>query len=293
MASRLIPFRIQNELDALSDVEDFVSKQMNAMIESITYWGNNVTQGKAKNDQKSHTYYQNDPKGLAYTLEDGLFASDDMGANKTYALNSDVLRTTWSGAIGFLWQRQEVFIAKLSSKMEDQKHVHEPCSDDFQLKADNKRPLVRVCDGDTAYFFVIKATASGKTQNWPEVNGADDKTLKQYDLDLLTLAKGALWTQNKFGFSANFGNSTTDAITDLYMNTDSPGKLPEHVFNTVPVCDLDWLKHNGPYPWNGKKHYGGLDGPGSELVSFRRYPLPTGIAANILTSQVDVSATRH
>lgn len=239
---------------------------MDAMIDAITFWGNNVTLGTAKNDKAGHVFYKNNLKGIVSTLEDGIFASDDMGTKETYTVNDSMMKAMWAGSIGFLWQSQQVFIAKLSTRMENDRHIHDPCSDGFPLKA-HKRSLVRVCDGDTAYFFMIKATIRRSNYDWPQVYGADDETLKKYSLDLLKLAKGALWTQKTFGFGANFGDTTNSAITDVYANPEEPGKLPDNVFMSVPVCDLDWLKENGDNPWGGKMHYKGVDGMGDELVS--------------------------
>lgn len=259
---------------------------MDAMLDAITQWGGNVTLGTVKNDVDNHIFYQNDPKGIVSTLEDGLFADDNMGTKDTYSINNAMLKTMWSGSIGFLWQSQHVFIAKLSTKMEDDRGVHDPCSDDFPLKA-HERSLVRVCDGDTAYFFMIKADITRSNYDWPKVHGADDDTLEEYSLDLLTLAKGALWTQKTFGFGANFENSTTDAITDVYVNSDEPEKVLDNLFVSVPVCDLDWLKDNGPYPWGGKIHYSGIEGIGDELVSLSKLPSCGAADADILDSYLE------
>jgi hypothetical protein len=279
-------FRIQNELNALNHLQDFTSHQMNTMLDAITYWGRNVTLGTVKNDVKNHIFYQNDAKGIVSTLKDGLFADDDVGTKDTYAVNNAMLKAMWSGSIGFLWQSQRVFIVKLSTRMENDKHVHHPCSDDFPLKAYH-RSLARVCEGDTAYFFIIKADIIRSNYDWPEIYGADDDTLEQYSLDLLTLAKGAEWTQKTFGFGANFENSTSQAIADEYLNAKDPSKVPKNVFMSVPVCDLDWLKDNGPYPWGGKIHYNGVEGMGDELASLSKLSLWKSLNANIINSCIE------
>ncbi|KAJ5165974.1 hypothetical protein N7492_006270 [Penicillium capsulatum] len=159
-----------------------------------------------------------------------------------------MMKTMWGGVIGFLWQWQHVVIVKLSTKLDDQEGYYAPCSKDFYL---NYGP-VRVCDGDTAYFFIRKGSESLPIgTSYPEVPGIKKETLGNYSLDLLTVAKGAEWTQNTFGFGENFNQSTHDAIADMYLNPEDSTNTANNTFISVPFCDLDWLKHNGPNPWAG------------------------------------------
>ncbi|KAJ5584810.1 uncharacterized protein N7459_004610 [Penicillium hispanicum] len=90
--------------------------------------------------------------------------------------------------------------------------------------------LVRVCDGDTAYFFMLA------DHTWPEQGEGKvqdlDKLESDFGLSLLDFAKAAAYNQKKNGYGHM---SISDATNEILKG----GGAPENMYIYMPVCYLN------------------------------------------------------
>lgn len=226
--------RIQNELNELAGLQDFINNAINTTSTIIKEWGQNILNGNIKDQKASSSLVPHTAVGI---FTGGGFASDPLSSDVISLIHKSAYKYMWSSAIGYLWNSQDIYIIKLSS---DLGTWGKPC--DMQLD----KNMARVCDGDTAYLFGFPWTE----QQAGPIYGADDDTLAAYDLTLLELALGAKNTQDTYGFSANIGDSSQSAITQNYENPSSSTDL----FVGIPLCDLDaiedfWRSHQDD--WDG------------------------------------------
>lgn len=99
--------------------------------------------------------------------------------------------------------------------------------------------LVRVCDGDTAYFFLL-ADYVWPGQGEGKVQGTD-KLESDYGLTLPDFAKAAVYNQKKSGYGSM---GTSDATTEILKGDGAPG----HIYISLPVCYLKETSFKGVNP---------------------------------------------
>lgn len=178
-----LPSRLQTEIENAAKVSDAMGKVWDRIHKAVKDMADAVlttTPGKADKSLSA-----------VNVLQGGYFADhpDTMDYKKftdkfSHAMSSTIVSTAW--------YLDQVFIVKAPKKIAGEN----PCTVKLPTLGD-----ARVCDGSTAYIFVrtdsIRTIGPGSHRKWNNAAGLDK--LKDYDLDLLKIAKEAEWYQGQFG----------------------------------------------------------------------------------------------
>ncbi|KAJ5806700.1 hypothetical protein N7474_010292 [Penicillium riverlandense] len=200
---------------------------------------NTIVNGLVHNAMDSETYVVNSNASLSSVLKSGVFASPASDFT-TFQIGSTMVNSLRVSEINTLWMLQSVFIAKLSGVWYGGTPI---CDIKLYTSA------VACIDG-TAYFFMIAGDETpGGDHQWPAVRGADQ--LGTYGLNLTYIATTSEWSQNKYGFAANFTSDLRSTITNTLALQGQVA--PDNDWFTLPECDLDYLNKT----YNTEKYSGG------------------------------------
>ncbi|KAJ5111980.1 hypothetical protein N7532_000025 [Penicillium argentinense] len=135
-----------------------------------------------------------------------------------------------ASAVNIAWALDDVFIAKVSSNINDQK----PSDMDLPILGDD----ARTCDNNgTCYFFVVAQEISHISKNkWVAAKGLD--RVANYNMTLLDIAESAAWYQSQFGGYPSAPNSS--ALLESIQNDESRPSLS--FFVNLPVVNYDSAK---------------------------------------------------
>ncbi|KAJ5610400.1 hypothetical protein N7510_007119 [Penicillium lagena] len=177
-------------------------------------------------------YWYAHPSSAPYLMKNGTFA-EEIHNVKYNILSGDISKIVLSSAVAAAWIQQNVFVAKRT----DNVHDTAPCDIDL-----DKLDGARVCDGDTAYFFMV----SQSINSWGDYAGVSGTSkIDDYGLDLLTMAKSAEWISDHHdGYFPQV--SPTDIVKDF---TYDEGALENGYFIELPFMDADDLDE--PSYWVG------------------------------------------
>ena len=217
----LLPSRLQTEIENAAKVGDALGKVRDRIRSGVKDMGNAVlttTPGKAKNEMSAvgvlqGGYFADHPEKMDYKKFNDQFS---------HAMSSTIVSTAW--------YLDQVFIVKAPKTIAGEN----PCTVKLTTIGD-----ARVCDSDgkTAYIFVrtdsIRTIGPGSHKTWNNAAGIDK--LKDYDLDLLKIAKAAEWFQNEFG---GWGKQPSTQDVQDYIQNKKPGPPGDLWFN-LPVIDYE------------------------------------------------------
>ena len=150
-----------------------------------------------------------------------------------FAANS-IIATT----IGVCWSQEDVFIVSTNYS---KAYGDDTCSTELH------NGLVRECDGDTAYFYML-ASHVWAVAGDGEVQGADG--IQEYGLTLTQFAKAAVYNQEQNGYGSP---KPTDATKNILLGKGSPDAIDV----SIPVCYLNEGSLKGIYSRDVKKRVGG------------------------------------
>lgn len=163
----------------------------------------------------------------------------------------------YASAINVAWALENVYVAKASDKINDQK----PADMDLSILGDN----ARTCDDNgTCYFFVVAQNISNISGNWTATKGLDK--IQEYNITLLELAQSATWFQKTFdGYSAK--PNATALLKSLQTNDTKPSLS---YFVNLPVVDYDTVKSTSSGNSSSEKTF--LTGLTKEISSLESWP---------------------
>lgn len=184
--------------------------------------------GKALNDVPPNTdislgySYKDDPLGAPALLNPGTFAEPIEWRDIQYR-ELNMMQIVSAAAISYLWRNDgQIYIAKLTEPV----YYQYPC--DIELT-----DLWRVCDGDTAYFYLPWSEIGPWDDDWSAPPGIE--YVEDEGLDLVQMAKAAEDTQKQYGYDYEWN---TETAIDAFMSETPP---PYGLLVNLPVCFLDRL----------------------------------------------------
>lgn len=163
----------------------------------------------------------------------------------------------YASAINVAWALENVYIAKASDKIDNQK----PADMDLSILGDN----ARTCDDNgTCYFFIVAQNISNVSGNWTATKGLDK--IQEYNITLLELAQSATWFQKTFdGYSAQ--PNATALLQSLQANDTKPNLS---YFVNLPVIDFDNVKYASSDKSSSEKIF--LGELNREISSIKSWP---------------------
>ncbi|KAJ5983980.1 hypothetical protein N7481_006079 [Penicillium waksmanii] len=163
----------------------------------------------------------------------------------------------YASAINVAWALENVYVAKASDKINDQK----PADMDLSILGDN----ARTCDdNETCYFFIVAQNISNISGNWTATKGLDK--IQEYRITLLELAQSATWFQKTFGGYSAQPNATA-LLQSLQANDTKPNLS---YFVNLPVIDFDNVKYASSDKSSAEKTF--LGELNREISSIKSWP---------------------
>lgn len=208
------------------------------MQDAVQNYGIQALTTTPKNDPKKNIFYSEDPNGVPMALKNGSFAQQ-IEASKVPTLQNTAKAALFSGAISYLWVKEQVYVVKMSKPLYGVK----PC--DLKMNSDFK-DIAQFCNKKTgtAYFYVKNSAPSEIYQKWPPAPGVDK--LKDWNLDPIDVANAAAASQSAGGYLKNWDPK---GVMKLFDSKTPP--VNNLLFN-IPYCDLDlaysaWPKKPSEY----------------------------------------------
>ncbi|KAL4921800.1 hypothetical protein BDW62DRAFT_197506 [Aspergillus aurantiobrunneus] len=214
---------LQEEISDMGSMAAALDQGFNATQNAVINLGRKAINDVPPNYDINLGYaYKDDPTGAPAILNSGAFAPPIDTSEIQYD-KIKMMQTTLASAVSWLWKKHDkAVVAKVTHDMHGQK----PC--EIELNE-----LYRVCDGDTAYFFVLwdDILHKYKSDGWGKPHGIEHA--EDENISLVEFGKAAVYTSEQFGPGHNWDPE------GVAVAFGSERKPPNFLMVDIPACTVD------------------------------------------------------
>ncbi|KAJ5585521.1 uncharacterized protein N7459_005321 [Penicillium hispanicum] len=207
----------ERDIDVEANLEDIIGKQVTNLYDGMQDYFNGLVNGIAYNNQPQQDYATN-KSGLPYLLKSGMFASSPT-TNTVEGITNFTTNGIIAAAINIVFKERGIYVVHTTY---DKAYGSNTC------KTTLKNDLVRVCDGNDAYFL-LEASYTWPTEGNDAITGWDK--FADYGLTLLQFIKAAVYNQKQRGYDSPTSN---DVLSDIMKGNVKPNDISV----SLPVCEV-------------------------------------------------------